>query len=169
MKKRPHPQIICIFGVMVQSLHIFGYCLHLWPCFWTITREPRPKFHVSEFFSHCFKVFNPCKSSKQRSTTQNFSNYWENSLFYDTNEKQAKLWTRIGSRPLRSNIARKTCIHVAFFVFCRSNMTSLMGENSKIRKKKHFQVTVGLPKVWTSLFLQKLLSSKIQGCSDYNS
>jgi len=72
MKKRPHPQIICIFGVMVQSLHIFGYCLHLWPCFWTITREPRPKFHVSEFFSHCFKVFNPCKSSKQRSTTQNF-------------------------------------------------------------------------------------------------
>ena len=46
-----------------------------------------------------------------------FLDFWENSLFYDTNEKQAKLWTRIGSRPLRSNIARKTCIHVAFFVF----------------------------------------------------
>ena len=63
-EKRPQPQIIYIFGVMVQSVHIFGYCLHLWPCFWTITREPRPKLHVSEFFSHCFKAFNPCKSSK---------------------------------------------------------------------------------------------------------
>ena len=38
-------------------------------------------------------------------------------------------WTRNGSRPLRSNTARKTCMDVAYFVFCRSNMSSLMGEH----------------------------------------
>ena len=54
MKKRPQPQSIYIFGAMVQSLNIFGYCLNLWPCFWTFCE---PLTWISRFWAFFCNVF----------------------------------------------------------------------------------------------------------------
>ena len=37
--KKDHNLKLSIF-LELRSLHIFGYCLQFWPCFWTITFEP---------------------------------------------------------------------------------------------------------------------------------
>ena len=50
-------------------------------------------------------------------------------IFFTLMRKRPKLWTRTGSKTLRSNIAQKTWNEVAFFVFDQSNMTSFVGEN----------------------------------------
>ena len=92
-----------------------------------------PKFRVSEHFSQCFKVFNPSKTKVYHSTVVVF---WGNSLIFDTNEKKAKLLDPERVQTLWSNIARKTWMSVAFFVFCVSNITSLRGENKKLWKNK---------------------------------
>ena len=92
-------------------------------------------FMFLSIFRNVFKVLNPSKSSKQRSTTQHFYIFGKISYFWTLMRNRPKLWSRNRSKPLRSNIARQTCIGVAFFVFCRSNMPRLKGGKLKNLKK----------------------------------
>ena len=85
-----------------------------------------------------------------------FLDFWENTLFFDTNEKKAKLLDpeRVQTFAIkhRTKNMHRRCI---FFVFCGSNMTSLMGEILKIwRGKKTLLVHCWIAQSMDFIFLQ---------------